>query len=204
MRERKTASPSRMTGRSAVRRILALCLLVCFLLVVGTSFASYSSTGGADDGARVAKGAISVNIATGADVDYSVGNDGTVLMTMERPPDDSTSVLKTLPFEISSSSEVAIEYDIIVNVTRDGSPSDLPNGVDMFLMNKTSTGTPVNEDEQAQGKYVYIDAGAFDAASVETPERHTYGLMFTGNYDSITMNHGPFDIEIVVDAKQID
>lgn len=198
MRERKTTSPLRMMRCGAVRRILALCLLVCFLLAAGTSFASYLSTGGAEDGARVAKGAISVEYA-GSSGD--VNEDGTVLIRLEPPSDDAGAHVfgfGDFDFDITSSSEVAIEYDIIVKVTKNGQPVELPDGVMMIL---GGDGYDQAIGAFSSGEYVFKGGGAFDAAA-ESSER--YKLAFKADYPPINDNYGPFDVEIVVDARQID
>lgn len=198
-----------MDGRTAKRwlgqsrrgmliRILLMCALAGALLAVGASYASYSSSDGAEDGARVAGGLVKVEYdETVKDTDNPI--DGDPNITLERPSNDET-LMKSFGFSVSngssSASEVAIKYDI--NVTLQD-PNTLPNGVTIELM---------REDELLGSLSGSGNNGALAASGVFEPgkaEKHKYTIVFEGDFSKVpSKTDYQKNVSIAINAEQVD
>lgn len=198
-----------MDGRTAKRwlgqsrrgmliRILLMCALAGVLLAVGASYASYSSSDGAEDGARVAGGLVKVEYnETVKDTDNPI--DGNPNITLVRPSDDGVK-MESFDFSVSSGdgipSEVAIKYDINVTLQE---PDTLPDGVTIELM--------------SEGKVLGLfsgsgNDGALAASGVFEPgkaEKHKYTIVFKGDFSKVpSTTDYQKDVSITVKAEQVD
>ena len=151
-------------------------LLICAFLLTGVSFARYVSTGSGKDGARVAVGNISV----------SHDPDTTIVMSC---PSDYSPETRRFEFCVSNqNSEVAIRYDVIVNLSE-----PLPDGVPMMMDD-----TPCSES--AQTVFTFKNAGVFNAG---IPESKTHTLSFTGDFNVI-QEASERTVTISIRAEQIN
>lgn len=142
-------------------RILIMCALVGVLLTVGVSYSSYSSSDGAEDGARVAGGLVKVEY----DKTENVDKDGNPKIDLVRPSNDGI-LTESFGFSVSNgsdfTSEVAIKYDINVTLKE---PNTLPEGVTVQLK---------REDEFLGGSLSGSgDDGALAASGSSNPGKRT-------------------------------
>lgn len=176
-------------------RIFIMCALVGVLLTVGVSYASYSSSDGAEDGARVAGGLVKVEYDKTKEVD----EDGNPKIDLVRPSNDGI-LTESFGFSVSNdsdfTSEVAIEYDI--NVTLQD-PNTLPNGVKIKLM---------SEDKVLGSLSGSGNEGTLAASGVFEPgqaEKHKYTIVFEGDFDTIRPGIEAKDhVDITINAEQVD
>lgn len=176
-------------------RIFIMCALVGVLLTVGVSYSSYSSSDGAEDGARVAGGLVKVEYDKTKEVD----EDGNPKIDLVRPSNDGI-LTESFGFSVSNdsdfTSEVAIEYDI--NVTLQD-PNTLPNGVKIKLM---------SEDKVLGSLSGSGNEGTLAASGVFEPgqaEKHKYTIVFEGDFDTIRPGIEAKDhVDITINAEQVD
>lgn len=176
-------------------RIFIMCALVGVLLTVGVSYSSYSSSDGAEDGARVAGGLVKVEY----DKTENVDEDGNPKIDLVRPSNDGI-LTESLGFSVSNgsdfTSEVAIEYDINVTLEK---PETLPNGVTIKLM---------REDKVLDFLSGSGNDGALAASGVFEPgkaDEHKYAIVFEGDFDTIRPGIEAKDhVGITVNAEQVD
>lgn len=148
-----------------------LCLTMLSFRLTGGLYARYTTTVTASDSARVAKYQISVASSTANSL--ALVQDTDVAYT----------------FSVSSSSEVSVEYDLIVTL-----PKALPSGVTISL----EKGEEAITHTQVNNVYTAINAGTF------TPQggTHNYSLVFTATQpigaDALE------GISIQVNARQVD
>ena len=121
-------------------------------------------------------------------VDYE---ENTTQMEMIRPWDDGV-LTEDFEFTVSNnSSEVAIQYDVVVTLDE-----PLVDGVAMTLDGQTGTKTDDRE------RYEFTDMGTF-AAGVDQTNTHT--LSFAGDFNTIESGTDDnYDIQISIRSRQID
>lgn len=179
-------------------RIFIMCALVGVLLTVGVSYASYSSSDGAEDGARVAGGLVKVTYdETVKDTDNPI--DGNPNIALVRTSDDGVKK-ESFDFSVSSGddipSEVAIKYDINVTLQE---PNTLPEGVTIKLM---------KEGELLGSLAGGGNDGALAASGVFEPgkaDEDKYAIVFEGDF--MVVPSGTYyrkDVSIAINAEQVD
>lgn len=178
-------------------RIFIMCALVGVLLTVGVSYSSYSSSDGAEDGARVAGGLVKVEYDKTKEVD----EDGNPKIDLVRPSNDGI-LTESFGFSVSngtgSASEVAIKYDI--NVTLEES-NTLPEGVTIKLM-REGEDQPLDSLGEDGKDDVLVASGVFESGKAD---EHKYAIVFEGDFGTIrpgieAENH----VNITVNAEQVD
>ena len=108
---------------------------------------------------------------------------------------DSTTTTGDYQFTVSSNSEVAATYNIVVTLTE----GEVMDGVTMSLVN-TTTGATVAGTPSADGlTYTFENAGTFAAASAQT---HGLTLTFTAQADATSGTYSNIKLEAVV--TQVD
>lgn len=193
---RTTDRPSGRLDRGTLLRLLLSCALAGALLAAGTSFASYSSSDGAEDGARVAGGLVEVKYD---DAFQDTDGDGNPNVALVRPSDDG--VLKeSFDFSVSngtgSASEVAIEYDIAVTLEE---PETLPNGVTIQLMRE---GEILDSLSGSGDDGTLAASGAFEPGKAD---EHEYAIVFAGDFGTIKPGiEARNNVHITVEAEQVD
>lgn len=155
--------------------VYVIYLLVCTLLLTGVTFSKYTAASGGEDSATVAGCLVTVKGDDLSDeIVYGEGEDNRFQYV----------------FSVSSESDVAMDYDVIVDLGR-----SLPDGMEMTLDN----GIGYNKYED--GKYVFEDAGYFEAGKKEDID---HILLFEVIPDEIDNADYAFDISVSVLAQQID
>lgn len=193
---RTTDRPLGRLDRGTLFRLLLSCALVGALLAAGTSFASYSSSDGAEDGARVAGGLVEVKYD---DAFQDTDGDGNPNVALVRPSDDG--VLKeSFDFSVSngtgSESEVAIEYDIAVTLEK---PETLPDGVTIRLMRE---GRTLGSLSGSESNGALVASGFFEPGEAR---KHEYAIVFAGDFGTIEPGTDASDyVHITVEAEQVD
>lgn len=177
--------PTHLSSEKPIVRFLSLpvwlaYLLVCTLLLTGVSFARYITTASGSDTARVAAGLVTVSY-----------EESTTKMEMVRPSDDGV-LTKDFEFTVSNgSSEVAIQYDVVVTLD-----TPLKTGVAMTLDGQT--GTETGDRKQ----YEFTNMGTFAAGENDT---YTHTLSFTGDFGTISPGtDDTYNIQITIRSRQID
>ncbi len=155
-----------------------LLLIVLFCFAISTSFmtlsymAKFVSTDEAGDGARVAKFDISSIIAN--------GQEGSIVLS-------ANSSSATYSFSVTSESDVAVEYDVVLEF-----PDALSENVKLAL--DSAENTPDNEGNA----YTFTDAGEFPVGG----GTNTHTLIF--NVSEFGAEAVWEDVAVKVVARQID
>lgn len=192
---RTTDRPSGRLDRGTLLRLLLSCALAGALLATGASYASYSSSDGAEDGARVAAGLVEVKYDKTEDADAN----GNPKIALVRPSNDGV-LAKSFGFSVSngtgSASEVAIEYDIAVTLEE---PETLPNGVTIRLMREDRILDSLSGSGQDR------TLAASESFEPGKTDEHEYAIVFEGNFDAISPETDTSDyFNITVKAEQVD
>lgn len=161
-------------------------LLIATLLITGVSFSKYATTGGTDDGARVAV----VVMDGGSDAtstDLSLG-DGVLSASYAFYVTNNAS---------ERVSEVPLSYTVFVTLP-DG--ATLPDGVTVTLTYESGTAdSPVSSEG---GVYTFAGGADFEA---NVSAQHDYTLTFTVTDESLLTEDSSFTgVQISVKAEQID
>lgn len=194
---RSTERSGGRSGRAALLRLLLSCALVGALLAAGASYASYSSTGGAEDGARVAGGLVKVEYGKTEEVDA----DGNPKINLVRPSTDGI-LTKSFYFSVSNgtghASEVAIKYDITVALEQSDT---LPDGVTINLMQEGND-QPLDSIGGGGDGDVLVASGVFEPGEAGM---HGYSIDFAGDFDTIQSGTETSDyVHVTVKAEQVD
>ena len=165
--------------------VVLLCVMLMSTHLTGNLYARYSATATGSDSARVARFSITNTLTT------PTQNTAVSLNFY-----DPEKLEDTITFEVSSSSEVAVKYDVVVT---------LPSGSDyswlsIALDNKTPiTGTGITN------VFTFSDVGTFAPNETDKQVRTlTFSILesYQGNPGGLTDITG--DVQITVHAEQID
>lgn len=129
-------------------------LLVCTLLLTGVTVSKYTILSNDDDSAKAAGSEITVSGS-----DWS----GEIVYGKGEKNDFQYD------FSVKGETEVAMEYDVIVDLG-----GELPEGMEMTL-DATRDGISEAEYDDNEGKYVFENAGIFEAGETEEI-KHTLKL----------------------------
>lgn len=166
------------------RRRLPAAVYLCYLLVAvlaftGASVAGYKTENSGDDSARVARFEVTAAPAGEQRTEFTL---------------NSTTKSDSYRFTVTSGSETAVSYDVVVTVP-DG--QTMPNGVTVSLSNGV---TPVSGQVNTTGRvYTFPNAGSFEAASTD-PQNLT--LTFTAGTGASSGSVSGISVDVV--ATQID
>lgn len=156
-----------------VLRTAAVLLILVMLSIsmVAGRYARYTTTATASDSARAAKYHIAID----------PGADDSITLSPDSPA--------SYTFSVTSSSEVAVEYDLRILL-----PQALPDGIEISLTRDATAIALTSESNQ----YTAVNAGTFSPQG----GTHTYTLTFaaTKPIGAETMS----GISIGVDARQVD
>ncbi len=153
-----------------------LCLTVAVILTTGATFARYSSSVSDWAGARVAKFEVSMN-AQGSDI------------TLNGAATQDDEMSGTYGFTVSSNSEVAVEYDIVIEFTK--AP---PEGLSLQIDDST-----VQAADGTTTAFSF-DGGTF-APNDSNSSAHT--LTVSGNLEELVTDFAD-TVTVNVYATQID
>lgn len=129
-------------------------LLVCTLLLTGVTVSKYTILSNDDDSAKAAGSEITVSgSAWSGEIVYGKGEKNDF----------------QYDFSVKGETEVAMEYDVIVDLG-----GELPEGMEMTL-DGTRDGISEAEYDDNEGKYVFENAGIFEAGETEEI-KHTLKL----------------------------
>lgn len=167
------------------RRRLPAALYLCYLLVAvlaftGASVAGYKTENSGDDSARVARFEVTAAPADGQRTEFKL---------------DATTKSGNYRFTVTSGSETAVSYDVVVTVP-DG--KSLPNGVTVSLKNAAGD-VSRKTGETGNTVYTFPNAGRFEAAST-VPQSLT--LTFTAGAGASSGSVKGISVDVV--ATQID
>lgn len=129
-------------------------LLVCTLLLTGVTVSKYTILSNDDDSAK----------AAGSEITVSGSDWSGEIVYGEREKNDFQ-----YNFSVKGETEVAMEYDVIVDLG-----GELPEGMKMTL-DGTRDGISEAEYDDNEGKYVFENAGIFEAGETEEI-KHTLKL----------------------------
>ena len=166
------------------RRRLPAALYLCYLLVAvlaftGASVAGYKTENSGDDSARVARFEVTAAPVEGQNTEFNL---------------NSTTKSDSYRFTVTSGSETAVSYDVVVTVP-DG--KSLPNGVTVSLKNGE---TAVKRADGETGRvYTFPNAGKFEAAS---QAEQTLTLTFAAGSGASSGSVSGISVDVV--ATQID
>lgn len=154
-------------------------LVICTLLLTGISFSRYISSANGSDSARVAKGVVTVSY-----------DENSTKLEMIRPEEDGVET-RAFPFEVSNgTSEVAIQYDVVVKLNQ-----ALQDGVTMKLDDMECS-------ESTNNTYTFSNMGTFEAGVSDTK---THTLSFAGDFNDIRPGtDDTYQITISIHSHQID
>lgn len=167
------------------RRRLPAALYLCYLLVAvlaftGASVAGYKTENSGDDSARVARFEVTAAPVEGQNTEFNL---------------NSTTMSDSYRFTVTSGSETAVSYDVVVTVP-DG--QTMPNGVTVSLKNGDTT-TVSRKDGETGRVYTFPNAGIFKAAS---PDTQNLTLTFTAGTGASSGSVSGISVDVV--ATQID
>lgn len=129
-------------------------LLVCTLLLTGVTVSKYTILSNDDDSAKAAGSEITVSGSVwSGEIVYGKGEKNDFQYN----------------FSVKGETEVAMEYDVIVDLG-----GELPEGMEMTL-DGTRDGISEAEYDDNEGKYVFENAGIFEAGETEEI-KHTLKL----------------------------
>lgn len=166
------------------RRRLPAAIYLCYLLVAvlaftGASVAGYKTENSGDDSARVARFEVTAAPAGEQRTEFTL---------------DATHLSDSYSFTVTSGSETAVSYDVVVTVP---GGQTMPNGVTVSLKNGE---TAVRRADRETGSvYTFPNAGRFEAASTD-PQNLT--LTFTADTGASSGSVSGISVDVV--ATQID
>lgn len=166
------------------RRRLPAAVYLCYLLVAvlaftGASVAGYRTENSGDDSARVARFEVTAAPVEGQSTEFKL---------------NSTTKSGSYSFTVTSGSETAVSYDVVVTVP---GGQTMPNGVTVSLKN---VDTDVSRKDGETGRvYTFPNAGRFEAAS---PAEQTLTLTFTAGTGASSGSVSGISVDVV--ATQID
>lgn len=167
------------------RRRLPAALYLCYLLVAvlaftGASVAGYRTENSGDDSARVARFVVTAAPAGEQRTEFTL---------------NSTTKSDSYRFTVTSGSETAVSYDVVVTVP---GGQTMPNGVTVSLTNADGD---VSRETGETGNTVYTfpNAGRFEAAK---PAEQTLTLTFTAGTGASSGSVRGISVDVV--ATQID
>lgn len=168
--------------------LVLLCMVLFSTYLTGGLYARYTTSASGEDGARVAKFQITNKLNS---IDSQA-------VSVKLHFFDSTMLEDSLPLQVSSGSEVAVKYDVVVTM-----PS-LPDGVDYsWLEIKLGEKTPV-----ANGTvFTFSDVGIFAPNDSNTHEyTMTFAIIesFQGNPPDGLTNIEENTVVVTVHAEQVD
>lgn len=166
------------------RRRLPAAVYLCYLLVAvlaftGASVAGYKTENSGDDSARVAR----------VDVTAAPAGEQRTEFTL-----NSTTKSDSYRFTVTSGSETAVSYDVVVTVP---GGQTMPNGVTVSLKNGETA--VKRADGETGSVYTFPNAGRFEAAST-APQNLT--LTFTAGAGASSGSVRDISVDVV--ATQID
>ena len=169
------------------------CLVLITTAMMGSLLARYTSTGEAQDTARVAKWDVSALFS---------GDDPVSVVCRKKDGGDGFETDGAFTLTVTSDSEVALRYGIVITF---GSP--LPQGISAQLKNGQTVLTPEKTDKV----WTYENAGTLPAGS----QSAQYDLIFTANWADIGFTQNDTDgktdeetfdlaFTVTVTAEQVD
>lgn len=166
------------------RRRLPAAVYLCYLLVAvlaftGASVAGYKTESSGDDSARVARFEVTAAPAGEQRTEFTL---------------NSTTKSDSYRFTVTSGSETAVSYDVVVTVP---GGQTMPNGVTVSLKNGETA--VKRADGETGSVYTFPNAGRFEAAST-APQNLT--LTFTAGAGASSGSVSGVSVDVV--ATQID
>ena len=166
------------------RRRLPAAVYLCYLLVAvlaftGASVAGYKTENSGDDSARVAR----------FDVTAAPAGEQRTEFTL-----NSTTKSDSYRFTVTSGSETAVSYDVVVTVP---GGQTMPNGVTVSLKNGETA--VKRADGETGSVYTFPNAGRFEAASEKA---QNLKLTFTAGTGAASGSVRGISVDVV--ATQID
>lgn len=158
-------------------------LLITTVLLTGVSTSKFASTHSISDNARIAVVELAGDKVDGQSTALDVG---------ESIVDPNALVTSYSFYVTNQSSEVALEYSIVVTL-----PKALPAGLTMTM---TPDGEAAEEAASVQNNTYLFSGSTFQAG---VTEQHTYTLTFTVTGD-IAQEDTLTDIKIAATAEQIN
>lgn len=166
--------------------LVLLCMVLFSTYLTGGLYARYTSAGSSSDDARVAKFDIKNQITTH-------------LVDLELHFFDSAKSSTSLPFSVTSGSEVSVKYDVVINMPA------LPDGYtyDWLEVKLNDQVLPA----QAENVFTFSEVAEF---SPNDDTAHDYTLTFTIRSEYLGMPPAGLEdlknggVSITVHAEQID
>ena len=146
--------------------MVLLCLVLFSAHLTSGLYARYTSTSSAGDNARVAKFDVSSANTNTADVDFNINLDFF----------DPQMQSDYIEFEVSSSSEVTVSYDVIL-ILPEGMVELIEAGILVISLDENATPTV-----DGTNRTVIFDAGTFNAA---VDQARTHKLTFSFKEGSV-------------------
>ena len=165
--------------------VVLLCVMLMSTHLTGNLYARYSATATGSDSARVARFSITNTLTT------PTQNTAVSLNFY-----DPEKLKDTITFEVSSSSEVAVEYDVVVT---------LPDGPDYsWLSIALDNKTPITETS-ITNVFTFSDVGTFAPNATDKQVRTlTFSILESHQGKPNGLANITGDVQITVHAEQID